>query len=240
MVESKNPANFHCKQFSIRHDTANLKVTTEGLILGAYSANFSKKAKKVLDIGTGTGLLPLMIAQKSDVNIDAVEIDLHSFLLANENINNTKFSERITTHHIDIQSFKIDERFDLIISNPPFFNEHLKSNSPKKNIAIHNDYLPFEGLAKAVFENLDENGSFIVLLPAFQLQLLETELLDYNLTKVKEFAIHHKLNSKVLRIIATFGYNLQECISESFFIKDESENYTIQFKELLKDYYTIF
>jgi tRNA1Val (adenine37-N6)-methyltransferase len=240
MGGSKNQEYFHCKQFSIRHDIASLKVTTEALILGAYTANFSKTSQKILDIGTGTGLFPLMIAQKSDAKIEAVEIDFHSFLLANENVKNSKFSDKIIIHHTDIQSFKAENQFDLIVSNPPFFNEHLKSNSKDRNLAIHNDSLPFSYLAKAVFENLEKSGKFIVLLPPHQLQLLETELLAFNLIKVKEFEIHHKLNSKVLRIIATFEYNFKVLESEEFYIKDKSENYTIQFKELLIDYYLIF
>lgn len=240
MGGSKNQEYFHCKQFSIRHHIASLKVTTEALILGAYTANFSKTSQKILDIGTGTGLLPLMIAQKSDAKIEAVEIDFQSFLLAKENVENSKFSNKIIIHYADIQSFNAECQFDLIVTNPPFFNEHLKANSITRNLAIHNDSLPFSDLAKAVCENLEKSGKFIVLLPPHQLKLLETELLTFNLKKVKEFAIHHKLNSKVLRIIATFEYNLKVFESEEFFIKDKSENYTIQFQELLRDYYILF
>ncbi len=231
---------FACKQFSIKHDIAPLKVTTEALILGAYVANFSNKAKTILDIGTGTGLLPLMIGQKSDAIIDAVEIEKLAFELATENIFNSTFGSKIYLHHIAIQSYNPKIKYNLIVSNPPFFNNHLKAEASVRNIAIHNDLLPFDQLAASINRLLSTSGKFFILLPPYQLGLLESELLRFEIKKTAEFKIHHNETSKVLRIIATFGYNCNEITFVNFYIKDENNNYTQQFINLLKDYYLNF
>lgn len=234
------PAFFHLKQFSINQTNAALKVTTEALILGGYAAATFEKASNILDIGTGTGLLALMLAQKLEVEIDAVEIEDHSYLRARENIEKSKFHRQITVHHKSIQTFESLLKYDLIISNPPFYSDHLKSEKTEKNLALHAVELSFSDLAAAVKKFLNSNGKFIVLLPPYQMSQLEKELKLKKLIKTNEFRIHHRENSKVLRIIATFEYNMQDFQTIDFFIKDYSDNYTNQFIALLKEYYLIF
>jgi tRNA1Val (adenine37-N6)-methyltransferase len=231
---------FQTKQFKINHSEVTLKVTTEALILGAYAAIQPFLGKSILEIGTGTGLLPLMLAQKLSADIDTVEIDYKSYLLAKENIENSRFNIQIKLFHSSIQSFKPDKFYDLIISNPPFFPEHLKSEKSDRNTALHTEELSFEDLTKAVVRLLSNSGKFIVLLPPYQMSQIQSLLKDKNLIKTDEFHIHHKQNSKVLRIIATFEYKMQTFDSVDFYIKDINENYTEQFIALLKDYYLIF
>ncbi len=233
-------SHFHCKQFSVRHDTAHLKVTTEALILGGFVADAFNTCKTALDIGTGTGLLALMLTQKSKAKIDAVEIDEPTFNLAFKNIENSVFSNKIVIHHCSIQNFTKKNKFELIFSNPPFFQNHLKSSQSAKNTALHNDSLPFTELSEAVYKYLRKNGNFVVLLPAHELSLLETQLLSFGIKKKAELRIHPSQNSKVLRIIATFAYKTIENRSKDFFIKNHKNEYSNQFKDLLKDYYLIF
>jgi tRNA1Val (adenine37-N6)-methyltransferase len=224
----------------VLHESANLKVTTEALILGGYVANDFNTCKTALDIGTGTGLLALMLAQKSEAKIDAVEIEELAFNLAFENIKKSVFSNKITVHHNSIQNFAKKNKFELIFSNPPFFQNHLKSSQSAKNTAIHNDSLSFTELSETVFKYLRKNGNFVVLLPAYQLSLLETKLLSFGIKKKAELRIHPTQNSKVLRIIATFAYKTKINSSIDFFIKNHENKYSNQFKDLLKDYYLIF
>ncbi|MES2796098.1 MAG: methyltransferase [Bacteroidota bacterium] len=233
-------SHFYCKQFSIRHDIASLKVTTEALILGAYAAIESKNSENILDIGTGTGILALMVAQKTKCLIDAIEIEKVSAKLAQENVENSTFKDQIKVYHCPVQAFDSIKKYDLIISNPPFFENHLKSPQAKKNVAIHNDFLPFQELALGLHRLMQKKGRFLVLLPSSQLLLLEEALNLLNIKKTKEFRIHHDQNSKVLRIIATFEYNFSSVELVNFFIKDQTGNYTRQFEDLLKDYYLIF
>jgi tRNA1Val (adenine37-N6)-methyltransferase len=241
MVENKTKEQFfQCKQFSINHKEAALKVTTEALILGGYTAVNLENAQHILDIGTGTGLLALMLAQKTSANIDAVEIDEKAFLLANENINISEFKNKIKLYLKPIQIFENKTKYNVIVCNPPFYSNYLKGENTIKNIALHTETLSFEALSKAVKRLLEADGKFFVLLPPFQLQLLEKELALQNLIKINEFRIHHQQNSKVLRIIATFGFEMVNYQPLDFYIKEKNGHYTAQFIELLKDYYLIF
>ncbi len=239
-------AYFYCKEFKVRHDIAALKVTTEALIFGGFLANIIKTEKEILEIGTGCGLLPLMIAQKNQVFIDSIEIDENAFELAWENIQESNFSNKIGVYHCSIQDFGSTiapqgrNYYDLIFTNPPFFQNHLKGKNKLQNLAKHNDSLPLHSLAKQVERFLAADGSFWVILPPFELSILEQELNKLGLTKTREINILHQQNSKVLRIIATFAYHKTQKIQSHFFIKDVANEYSRQFKELLKEYYLIF
>jgi tRNA1Val (adenine37-N6)-methyltransferase len=241
-----NDKEFTFKQFKVKHGKNSLPITTEALIFGAFLADQIKNEKLILEIGSGCGILPLMIAQKSKSYIESVEIDKNAFELACENVKNSIFSNQIGIFHTDIQSFgfgKMDiqnKNYDLIFSNPPFFKNHLKSKKATQNIAKHNDSLPFDILAKNVGRLLSQTGQFRVLLPPYEMSLLKTELLHFGLNKNQEILIHSSQNSKVLRIIATFAYQSENFRPIHFFIKDTENEYSNQFKDLLKDYYLIF
>ena len=239
-------AYFHCKKFKVRHDIAALKVTTEALVFGGFLANNPTENKLLLEIGTGCGILPLMIAQKNESSIHSVEIDENAFELAFENVQNSIFKHQIGVFHVDIQLFSPDtgvgepEKYDLIFSNPPFFQNHLKGKSDLKNLAKHNDSLPFHVLAHQVKRFLNHEGSFWVLLPPFELSLLEKHLNEIGLVKTQEIYIQQQQKSKVLRIIATFAFVETPYSKMIFSIKNHKNEYSNQFKALLKDYYLIF
>ncbi len=241
-----NDKEFIFKKFKVKHGKNSLPITTEVLIFGGILANNISNERIVLDIGTGCGILPLMIAQKNNVAIHSVEIDKNAFELANENIQNSNFSNQIKVFHADIKAFKSPigeneiDKYELIFSNPPFFQNHFKGKNAQQNIAKHNDELPFDKLAEQIERLLSKNGQFMVLLPEYELSILTHELAKFKILKNAEFYIYHRQNSKVLRIIATFGYKLTDFQPTNFYIKDETENYTQQFIELLKDYYLIF
>ncbi|MDZ7900512.1 MAG: methyltransferase [Arcicella sp.] len=234
------PSNTHFsfKKFTIHQDQTAMKVTTDACILGAYTD--VKNAKRILDIGTGTGLLTLMLAQRSEAQIEGVEIEKVSYNQAVENVKNSIFKDKIELYHSGIQSFTSKKCYDLIISNPPFFQNHLKAENQNRNNALHTDTLSFEDLLNSVIKLLSSNGTFVVLLPTYESTVLEQIANNLGLFANKKLYIHHREGSKILRIITTFGFVKTETVFENLIIKSSDENYTSDFQKLLQDYYLIF
>ena len=230
--------HFAFKQFTIHQDQTAMKVTTDACILGAYTD--IQQATKILDIGTGTGLLALMLAQKSEVKIDAVEIDKNAYSQSVMNINGSIFKDKITVYNKPIQDFVAINSYDLIISNPPFFQNHLKSETASRNNSLHTDTLSFEDLLSSVLKLLSSNGTFVVLLPEYQSSIFEQLSVSQGLYPQKKLTIRHRKGSKILRIITTFERIKKEIINEELIIKNPDESYTPDFQALLKDYYLIF
>lgn len=234
------PANTHFsfKQFTIHQDQTAMKVTTDACILGAYTT--VDKAKKVLDIGTGTGLVAMMLAQRTDAQIDAVEIDLNAYNQAYSNIQESIFKEQISVFNTSIQSFERQNQYDLIVSNPPFFQNHLKAEETARNNSLHTDTLSFEDLIHSVLRLISSAGTFVVLLPAYQSSVLETLAISKGLYPHKKLTIRHRKGSKILRIITTFGRIKKEILNQELIIKNPDESYSADFQLLLKEYYLIF
>ena len=159
---------FKFKQFTVQQQFAAMKVCTDACSFGAWVADTLTSihgVKRVLDIGTGTGLLSLMIAQQiSEAFIDAVEIDGHACLEAVENFANSNWNNKINLLHADIREHKSNCKYDVIISNPPFLTIVIKCHAAT-NIAKHNSSLSYTQLAEAAFSNLADQGTFFLLLP---------------------------------------------------------------------------
>jgi tRNA1Val (adenine37-N6)-methyltransferase len=160
---------FQFKQFFIQQENCAMKVTTDACLFGAYCAERLKQnAKNILDIGTGTGLLSLMLAQKNSTSlIDAVEIEEQAALQAKQNFQQSPWIERLKIHNTSIQQFShtTKNQFDFIITNPPFFNNDLKSDQQNRNLALHSTALNFEELIHCIKKLLSPTGKFAVLLP---------------------------------------------------------------------------
>jgi tRNA1Val (adenine37-N6)-methyltransferase len=227
---------FQFKEFRIDQENAAMKVCTDSCIFGALIK--SQGFKNILDIGTGTGLLALMLAQRSDALIDAVEIDEAASLQAKQNIKNSPWSDKITVYSQSIQDFSAtaDKKYDLIISNPPFYSNHLKSEDEKVNTALHSTSLSIEDLMEAVTKLLLPEGLFMVLLPPYEAELLREEAIEYNLFTSSIVKIKDNEKAKVLREITVFSYGLNIPSVADFIIKKEDQ-YTPEFVELLKKYY---
>ena len=230
--------HFTFKQFTIHQDQTAMKVTTDACILGAYTEVIG--VENILDIGTGTGLLSLMLSQRSNAKIESIEIDKNAYAQAVANINESIFKDKITVNNISIQNFRNDNLYDLIISNPPFFQNHLKSETTSRNNSLHTDALSFEDLLNSVLRLLSSNGTFVVLLPAYESSVFEQLAIPQGLYPQKKLMIHHRKGSKILRIITTFGRLKKEIINEELIIKNPDESYTPDFQRLLKDYYLAF
>ena len=228
---------FQFKKFTVNQDKSAMKVCTDSCIFGAY-ASFKNPAS-ILDIGTGTGLLSLMLAQKYKCPIDAVEIDTLSASQAAENFLNSQWSERLNIYNESIQDFegKCERQYDLIICNPPFFEDHLKSPDPQKNKAIHNDKMSYKDLVLAAKKLLANKGFFYVLLPEYQSSLFEIIALKQFLFPIRKLTILNSDKTAVFRVITVFSPTKQEFVNETLIIKDADGGYTPTFKLLLKDYY---
>ncbi len=162
---------FVFKQFTILQDKCAMKVGTDAVLLGSW-VNTSN-TKKVLDIGTGTGIISLMLAQKSDATIDAIDIDANACMQALQNASNCRWKDRIHIHHISLQQFAAssDHRYDLIVSNPPYFVDSSKASEESRTNARHTDQLPFDDLLNGVLNLLSPEGKFYVILPTKESQV---------------------------------------------------------------------
>ncbi len=194
--------SFTFQQFVINQERCAMKVCTDACILGASTDVIN--INRILDIGTGTGLLALMLAQRTDAKIDAVEIDESAYNQAFINISESRFSNKVRVHQQRIQDFTAGENYDLIISNPPFYQQSLKSPDAQTNKALHAVTLTFDELIAAVKRLLKPDGRFVVLLPPFEIEKLIAIAQKKELYLSKKMSIRHDESMPVFRIIATF------------------------------------
>lgn len=233
---------FQFKQFIVRQEKCAMKVCTDACLFGAYISsqeeNRTTNETHILDIGTGTGLLSLMLAQKVKGNIDAVDIDEKAFEQANENFRNSIWISRLCSYYADITKFTPGKKYDVIISNPPFYRDSLKSTDIQKNLAKHTTSLSYAGLTATVCKNLENNGRFYILLPFSQIEIFEKIAAGNQLFLIKKINIKQSEHSKNFRTIALFSNELPDEVTiELLSIKNEKDEYTEPFTQLLKDYY---
>jgi tRNA1Val (adenine37-N6)-methyltransferase len=227
---------FKFKQFIINQGDCAMKVTTDGCVFGALAT--AKNPQKILDIGTGTGLLSLMLAQKYPLaNIHAVEIDKGAFAQAKENFEVSPWEGNFSIHLGTVQTFTIDHKCDLIVCNPPFFKNSLLGDRHSKNLAIHDYSLSQEDLIQCVVRLLAEDGVFWVLYPQREALGFRDEALKGGLFLENEIIIYNHPQSEVFRVVQKFSFMKKECVSEQLVIKDAEANYTEDFISLLSPYY---
>ncbi|MEO6718834.1 MAG: methyltransferase, partial [Ferruginibacter sp.] len=161
---------FRFKQFTVHQDQCSMKVCTDACVFGAHVAAHIEKGmlpiNLVLDIGTGTGLLSLLLAQKNSAVIDAIEIDKDAATQSKENFSDSPWSHRLHVYNKDAKQFHPGKKYDCIITNPPFFEDDLHSPDERKNTAKHDLTLNFDQLLKVIDDHLSAEGFFAVLLPA--------------------------------------------------------------------------
>lgn len=251
---------FQFKQFTVHQEHTAMKVCTDACLLGAWLAEDEAiiNASNILDIGTGTGLLSLMVAQAkfsvpetlssltiSSANITAVEIEPEAAKEARLNIEASPWKENIIVENISIQNFNTTEKsvkqlFDCIISNPPFFEGDLQSPNTHKNLASHSTALPWKELIQNVDRLLKEDGFFYVLIPALRAYTMQKLATDNNIQLVEEVVVFNAAKQKPIRVLQKFqktSLPIKEIKRSNFIIKDAENNYTEAFVELLKPYY---
>lgn len=232
---------FVFKQFKIYQDKCAMKVGTDAVLLGAWvnTAN----AKNILDIGTGTGIIALMLAQKSEATIDAIDIDNNAFEQVSENINESKWQQRIHPHHISLQQYaqRSEKKYDLIVSNPPYFVDSSKALEEARTNARHTDQLPFSDLLNGVLRLLHLEGAFYVILPTKESQLFREMAETHELYLTKLTRVITRADKPEKRLLMKFEFTQKTLEEDSITIElDERHSYTDQYKELTKDYYIAF
>ena len=219
-----------------------MKVCTDSCLFGASIAdkiaNKVIRPQQILDIGSGTGLLSLMIAQKCDSEIDAVEIDMESYKQTVENFTKSPYSNTLHAYLKDIKNWESQKKYDLIISNPPFFENDLKAAKQNKNVAKHSNDLSFTELVISVKNNLAANGNFAVLLPFHRNEYFKKLALENGFFLREELLVKQTPSHSYFRSILFFKLSSSQIFSKKeIVIKDETGNYTEDFTVLLKDYY---
>jgi tRNA1Val (adenine37-N6)-methyltransferase len=239
---------FQFKQFLVRQGHAAMKVTTDACLFGAWVAeNFRhltahSKPIDALDIGTGTGLLSLMVAQKVNATIDAIEIDPAAAGQAAENFAVSNWKERLQVITADASTYLFQQQYDLIFSNPPFYENDLRSPDAAVNHARHDTGLTLADLAALVNRLLKQEGHFAVLLPYHRHHEFEKQATMQHLLPVKYLFIKPTLKHQYTRVIQLYKQSTNEPeehqpVTSELVIKEVHHSYTTDFISYLQDYY---
>lgn len=227
---------FKFKQFEVDQSGCAMKINTDGVLLAAMAT--SNSPKRILDIGTGTGVIALMLAQRfQQAQIEAVEIDEQAAATANKNFESSVFANRLHCTHISIQQYVPTPQFDLIVSNPPFFVNDLKNAEEKKGIARHADAIFFDELIVKVAAMLSDEGCFWFVLPIKQAQLLVEKGKAHGLFEQELIHLHSDAAKPEFRRIVSLGKTKVALVPKHFYIYQAEKVYTPAYLTLLKDFF---
>ena len=233
---------FRFKQFSVDQTGCAMKINTDGVLLGALTA--ADNPKTILDIGTGTGVIALMLAQRfSSAKVNAIEIDSQAAQTAGRNFENSPFVKQLSILPVDFQNYFKNSpahQYDLILSNPPFHINSLESPEANKRIAKHADNLFFEKLISDIAGHLSETGACWLILPSQAAALVRELAVKHKLNLHKTIAVYSFKDSIPHREVLSFGKVFKELISDKFVIYAEPKIYSEMYKRALKEYLTIF
>ena len=230
-----NRKPFQFKQFSIFQDQTAMKVGTDGVLLGAWVNVFGQN---VLDIGTGTGLISLMIAQRfPEANIDALEIDSDAFLQAEENFSNSKFNHRLTLFHTSLQDYNSAKKYDLIVSNPPFFTVNDLVSFDSRKQARQQETLTFTDLISKTSQLLDQNGLASFIIPYDQMDEFCAISLENELKLGRVVYIKGNEQSAVKRVLLEFSFQEKQLQESHLIIEMGRHQYTPDYINLTKEFY---
>ena len=233
---------FRFKQFSVDQSGCAMKINTDGVLLGAL-ADFNKPSS-VLDIGTGTGVIALMLAQRfPSAQIDAVEIDESAAATARRNFENSPFVKRLSLHPSGFEEFftnHFDKKYDMIVSNPPFYINSLLSPGSHKNLAKHAGDGFFERLIQTISIHLSPQGACWLILPPETAELVKALALGFGLHLQKTINIYSFEHDEPHREILVLGLEQLPATLQHLVIYNEPKVYSKQYQELLRDFLIIF
>ncbi|WP_243749293.1 tRNA1(Val) (adenine(37)-N6)-methyltransferase [Mucilaginibacter agri] len=233
---------FQFKQFAVDQSGCAMKINTDGVLLAALLQG--DNPQRILDIGTGTGVIALMLAQRfNEATVDAVEIDESAAATAKRNFKASKFAERLNSYHTGFEDYLAQHsarQYDLVVSNPPFYIHSLKSPEAQRELAKHTDKHFFDNLLNSTSKCLTDGGSLWLVLPMNTAELVQEMAVKYKLSIHTQVSIASYPNSDPHRqIIALSKFQYPIKIS-NFIIYDSPKKYTDQYSITLKDFFTIF
>lgn len=236
-------STFNFKQFTITQDRCAMKVGTDGVLLGAWTP-IDHNPYSILDIGAGTGLIALMLAQRSFAEqIDALEIDEEAYEQATDNFENSPWNDRLFCYHAGLDEFmeEPEDEYDLIVSNPPFYSEDYKTESEQRDLARFADAMPFEDLVEAADLLLSEHGIFAVIIPFKEEEKFMALADEFELYPIKITRVKGTPTTEIKRSLLAFSrtktdnYPIDELI-----IEIGRHEYTPEYIALTKDFYLKF
>jgi tRNA1Val (adenine37-N6)-methyltransferase len=232
---------FQFKQFIVHQDRCAMKVCTDACLLGAWTAQkiheFKLQPVHILDIGTGTGLLSLMLAQKTASIIHAIELNEDAAMQAKENFDSSRWAKRLFLYHTSIQQFPATLQYDWIISNPPFFEDDLQSKDPAKNAAKHDTSLTMDELLKTIRLHLKDDGFASLLIPWHRTPYLKIITGANGLFINETLLVKQTPGHGFFRTLLLISKRELPEITGELSIHDEHRQYTTAFITLMKDYY---
>ena len=231
---------FQFKQFSVEQDRCAMKIGTDGVLLGAWTP-IPENIFSVLDIGAGTGIIALMLAQRTHAEqIDALEIDEEAYEQAVENFENSPWGDRLFCFHAGLDEFieEPEDEYDLIVSNPPFFTEDYKTENEQRDLARFADAMPFEDLVEAADLLLSENGIFSVIIPYKEEEKFIALAKDFDLFPIKITRVKGTPATEIKRSLLAFSRQFLENFSVDELVIETSRHiYTEEYIALTKDFY---
>ncbi|EIA09735.1 tRNA1(Val) (adenine(37)-N6)-methyltransferase [Flavobacterium frigoris] len=233
-------SKFQFKQFSTEQDRCAMKIGTDGVLLGAWTP-IENNPFSILDIGTGTGIIALMLAQRSHAEqIDALEIDEEAYEQSVDNFENSPWSDRLFCFHAGLDEFveEPEDEYDLIVSNPPFYSEDYKTDSNQRDMARFQDAMPFEDLVEAAALLLSENGVFSVIIPFKEENTFLALAKEYELYPLKITRVKGTPTTGIKRSLLAFGRTENNnIIIDELIIETARHLYTKEYIELTKEFY---
>lgn len=231
---------FSFKQFSIEQDRCAMKIGTDGVLLGAWTP-IENNTYSILDIGTGTGVIALMLAQRSTAEqIDALEIDEEAYEQSVDNFENSPWSDRLFCFHAALDEFVEDpeDEYDLIVSNPPFYTEDYYSKNEQRDLARFADAMPFEDLIEAADLLLSENGIFSVIIPFKEEEHFLALAKEYELYPLKITRVKGTPTTEIKRSLLALSRNKKPVVPvDELIIETSRHQYTPEYIELTKHFY---
>lgn len=231
---------FQFKQFTIQQDKCAMKVGTDGVLLGAWTPVVNNPFS-ILDIGAGTGLIALILAQRSNAEqIDAIEIDDDAYEQAVENFEESPWGDRLFCYHAGLDEFveeMEDEEYDIIVSNPPFYTENYSSGNEQRDKARFTESLPFEELIEAAAILLSENGIFSVIIPFKEEEKFKAIAAEFRLYPAKITRVKGTPETEIKRSLLAFIRQQTETVIDELIIETDRHQYTSEYTAFTKDFY---